>query len=369
MRGGEELIDKGAKEKREESVTDNLGKLNTACMFETLQLGSEYRTAVAFLVKDIYSQEKSVQNRCEEKSYHPLLLEYKYVFAWTYKEMSSFNPKVVVHHITVKPGMHPIKQTQHRFPPEFLCHIEAKANKLIAFKFIREVKYPTWIVNIVPVKKKITGQICICVDFRDLNEACLKDDFPLPIIELMVDRTTGHEVGKEFIVIRSARIDGASAGVIFVSRKRHILPYSFFLSELCSNNVAEYQALIMGLQMTMEMKISSLEVFDDSRYRLEIRRRAPRFIYYKEILYRRSFEGVFLRCLGEEDASKAMEEAHSGICVRAKATFPNKEDGLLLTNGQGLHGLCEDMPGMSIPCQLYTPVATSAASHSYFLAI
>ncbi|CAL8116470.1 unnamed protein product [Prunus armeniaca] len=60
-------------------------------------------------------------------------------------------------------------------------------------KSIREVKYPTWIANIVPMKKKITGQIRICVDFRDLNEACQKDDFPLPIIELMVDATTGHE--------------------------------------------------------------------------------------------------------------------------------------------------------------------------------
>ncbi|KAI5342406.1 hypothetical protein L3X38_010281 [Prunus dulcis] len=50
-----------------------------------------------------------------------------------------------------------------------------------------------WIANIVPVKKKITGQIRICVDFRDLKEACPKDDFPLPIIELMVDATTGHE--------------------------------------------------------------------------------------------------------------------------------------------------------------------------------
>ncbi|CAL2238583.1 unnamed protein product [Prunus armeniaca] len=50
---------------------------------------------------------------------------------------------------------------------------------------------------------------------------------------------------------------------------------------------------------------------DDSRHRSEVQRRAPRFIYYKKILYRRSFEGVFLRCLAEEDACKAIEEAHS----------------------------------------------------------
>ncbi|RVW19841.1 Transposon Ty3-I Gag-Pol polyprotein [Vitis vinifera] len=58
--------------------------------------------------------------------------------------------------------------------------------------FIRKVKYPTWISNIVPVKKK-NGQIHVCVDFRDLNNACLKYDIPLPIMELMIDATTGHE--------------------------------------------------------------------------------------------------------------------------------------------------------------------------------
>ncbi|KAL0290344.1 UNVERIFIED_CONTAM: Transposon Tf2-12 polyprotein [Sesamum calycinum] len=46
--------------------------------------------------------------------------------------------------------------------------------------------------SIVPVRKK-NGQIRVCVDFRDLNNACPKDDFPLPIAELMIDATTGHE--------------------------------------------------------------------------------------------------------------------------------------------------------------------------------
>ncbi|KAL0396523.1 UNVERIFIED_CONTAM: Transposon Tf2-12 polyprotein [Sesamum calycinum] len=43
-----------------------------------------------------------------------------------------------------------------------------------------------------PVRKK-NGQIRVCVNFRDLNGACAKDDFPLPIAELMINATTGHE--------------------------------------------------------------------------------------------------------------------------------------------------------------------------------
>ncbi|KAL0416272.1 UNVERIFIED_CONTAM: hypothetical protein Slati_3459100 [Sesamum latifolium] len=49
-----------------------------------------------------------------------------------------------------------------------------------------------WISNIVPVRKK-NEKIRVCVDFRDLKNACRKDDFPLPIAELMIDATTGHE--------------------------------------------------------------------------------------------------------------------------------------------------------------------------------
>ena len=30
----------------------------------------------------------------------------------------------------------------------------------------------------------------MCVDFRDLNKACPKDDFPLPHIDVIVDNAT-----------------------------------------------------------------------------------------------------------------------------------------------------------------------------------
>ena len=60
------------------------------------------------------------------------------------------------------------------------------------------------------------------------------------------------------------RRDGAGAEVVLVSLERHILSYSFILVDLCSNNVAEYQALILGLQMAIGMRIRDLDVYDDS---------------------------------------------------------------------------------------------------------
>ncbi|KAL0462267.1 UNVERIFIED_CONTAM: Transposon Tf2-12 polyprotein [Sesamum latifolium] len=128
----------------------------------------------------------------EEEAYIMLLHEFKDVFAWSYKEMPGLDPKVVVHHLSVKKGARPVKQGQHRFRPELIPLIETEVNKLIEVGFIREVKYPMWISSIVPVRKK-NGQIRVCVDFRNLNNACPKDNFSLPIAELMIDATTGHE--------------------------------------------------------------------------------------------------------------------------------------------------------------------------------
>ncbi|XP_031127436.1 uncharacterized protein LOC116029524 [Ipomoea triloba] len=231
----------------------------------------------------------------------------------------------------------------------------------------------------------------------------------------------------------AAHRGGAGAGVVFVTSEGEVLPYSFTLTEQCSNNVAEYQALILGLEIAVDMKQLRINIYGDSklvinqvmglyevrkaelvpynnyakiliqwlgdvtiehvprkenkqadalaamastiahptarvqvcqkwvvppifnedgsvdetvelptasvydidqddwrqslidyftdgklpedpRKRVDIKRRAPRFIYNNETLYRRSFEGVWLRCLGEEEALQAMQEAHSGVC-------------------------------------------------------
>ena len=47
--------------------------------------------------------------------------------------------------------------------------------------------------NIAPVPKK-DGKVRMCVDYRDLNKASPKDDFPLPHIDVLVDSTAKCKV-------------------------------------------------------------------------------------------------------------------------------------------------------------------------------
>lgn len=63
---------------------------------------------------------------------------------------------------------------------------------------------PDWVASIVPVKKK-NGQIRVCVDFRDLNKACPKDEFSLPVTEILIDHT--------HLVLRSILFHGRVRGL------------------------------------------------------------------------------------------------------------------------------------------------------------
>jgi hypothetical protein len=69
--------------------------------------------------------------------------------------------------------------------------IIAEVEKLVNVGFIKEVQYPRWLANIIPVMKK-NGQVQVFVDFCDLNRTCSKDDFPIPITEMVLDDTTGY---------------------------------------------------------------------------------------------------------------------------------------------------------------------------------
>ena len=64
-------------------------------------------------------------------------------------------------------------------------------DKLLATGFIREIKYPKWLVNVVVVPKK-GGKRRVYVDYMELNVAYPKDNFPLPRIDQIIDALAGY---------------------------------------------------------------------------------------------------------------------------------------------------------------------------------
>ena len=57
----------------------------------------------------------------------------------------------------------------------------------------------------------------------------------------------------------------AGVGVVFVSQENNFLPRAFSLTELCSNNVAKYNALLIGLQLAQQMGVQYLEAYGNSK--------------------------------------------------------------------------------------------------------
>ena len=115
------------------------------------------------------------------------------VFAWSHEDMPGISLKIIQHKLNVNPERKPVQQRRRAFAPEQDQAVTEEVTKLLATGFIREVYYPDWLANVVLVKKA-NGKWRMCVDFTDLNKACLKDSFPLPRIDQLVDSIAGQKL-------------------------------------------------------------------------------------------------------------------------------------------------------------------------------
>ena len=83
-----------------------------------------------------------------------------------------------------------------------LALIEKEIKKLLQAKIIVPLRYSDWVSNLVPIRKK-NGEIRLCVDFKNLNRASLKDNYPLPKMDFVLQKVTG--------AYRLSMVDGFSA--------------------------------------------------------------------------------------------------------------------------------------------------------------
>jgi hypothetical protein len=79
--------------------------------------------------------------------------------------------------------------------------MEREVKKLLDAQIIVPLRYSSWVANLVPVRKK-SGEIRLCVNFRNLNRSSRKGNYPLPNMEHILQRVTGAS--------RISMIDGFS---------------------------------------------------------------------------------------------------------------------------------------------------------------
>ena len=122
-----------------------------------------------------------------------LLKEYRDCFAWDYTEMPGLDRNIVEHQLPLKKGFRPFQQPARQMKAEVLEEVKKEVQKMLDAGFIRPCRYAEWISSVVSVQKK-DGRWRVCVDFRDLNRATPKDEYPMPVAETLINAAAGHKM-------------------------------------------------------------------------------------------------------------------------------------------------------------------------------
>ncbi|XP_071704643.1 uncharacterized protein [Rutidosis leptorrhynchoides] len=93
---------------------------------------------------------------------------------------------IAEHRLNVNPALKPVVQKSRGMAPDRVKWLCEEVTKLVRAGILREVQYQSSISNPVLMKKP-DGSWRMCIDFKDLNKACPKDNYPLPEIDLKVE--------------------------------------------------------------------------------------------------------------------------------------------------------------------------------------
>ncbi|GAA0158320.1 hypothetical protein LIER_38619 [Lithospermum erythrorhizon] len=107
--------------------------------------------------------------------------------------MSGIDPAVAMHRLYIDTNFTPVKQEKRLFNDEKNAAIREEVQALLKAQAICELKFPTWVANLVLVKKP-NNKWRMCTDFTNLNKACPKDFYPLTCLGCLVDGSADHEV-------------------------------------------------------------------------------------------------------------------------------------------------------------------------------
>ncbi|GKE50955.1 reverse transcriptase domain-containing protein [Tanacetum coccineum] len=112
------------------------------------------------------------------------------IFTWKLADMTSVPRHIAEHRLNVREGCSPVRQKKRGQAADRNQAIQEEVGKLVEAGIMRGVHYHEWLSNPVMVKNH-DDSWRMCVDFKDLNKACLKDVYPLPKIDWKVESLCG----------------------------------------------------------------------------------------------------------------------------------------------------------------------------------
>ncbi|XP_068657999.1 uncharacterized protein [Aristolochia californica] len=116
----------------------------------------------------------------QEEKLVQVLKEHKTAIGWTIANIKGISPSICMLRIVLEEGAKPSCQPQRRLNPPMMDVVKKEIIKLLE------------VGNDELVPTRVQNGWRVCIDYRKLNAVTCKDHFPLPFIDQMVERLSGH---------------------------------------------------------------------------------------------------------------------------------------------------------------------------------
>ena len=146
----------------------------------------------------------------QENKLLEILRTHKTAIGWTIENIKGISPLICTHRIHLEEDVKPSRQPQRRLNPIMKEVVKIEVLKLLDVGVIYPIADSKWVspTQVVPKKSgvtvvaneyneliptRVTTGWRVCIDYRKLNAGTRKDHFPLPFVDQMLERVTGHE--------------------------------------------------------------------------------------------------------------------------------------------------------------------------------
>ena len=139
-------------------------------------------------ILDTVTMERDTLTFAQMEKGEKLIEKYSDVFSTS--DIDIGHTDIVQHRIELHDDT-PFKQRPRRIPPAMFNEVKQHLKQLIDAGIIRRSKSP-WSSNIVLCRKK-SGELRMCVDYRQLNMRTKRDSYALPRVEDILDALSGNK--------------------------------------------------------------------------------------------------------------------------------------------------------------------------------
>ncbi|GJX79518.1 hypothetical protein Tco_0327667 [Tanacetum coccineum] len=272
------------------------------------------------------------------------------VFAWKPADMTGVPQHTAEHRLNIREGCSPVRQKKRSQALERNKEIQEEVEKLVDVGIMKEVYYHSWLSNSLLVKKH-DDSWRMCMDFKDLNKACPKDGYPLPLknaeatYHRLVDKAFQKQIGRNLEVYVDDLLNGKLASLNrFLSKSaKKSLPFFKTLKKCTKKSDFQWTAEAKVAFKQMKKLITELPILTApiEREKLIMYLAAAREAYRPRTSVKGQILADFIvECLEDDPLDTPIEEEEElpdpwTLFTDGSSCVDGSGAGLILTNLEG----------------------------------